>query len=487
MRTLGTVLGMLALSIPSLVLAQTISLSRVGVVPEKDHFVTATKTFTLEVAVSGVTDCSAVSFELQFSDARNVRFAGSWTAMDFPANNVVVVDNSNYVTGLGSVSVIAMLGSPPNVGGLIDPTVVQLDFIVPPDAIHNANIVFTFRNAEAVVAANGGTVVRLSGTPAIFNVHSYVDVWPGDANNDGIVDSRDGTIIALFYDEGGPGSRITGYPRKPASTIWAAQPALAWDSVRVTYADCDGSGRVDINDVLVIYANFSKTHSKTTKQPAIIQWTYPDTVDAAEPLSEDIQLVPIELHTGINAMGVAARVSWASVKEEYEVVGILRGNIFPPTKGFFARIFADQAYCDIAAGNLYPDPEVPIEGVLAYLKVRPRTENVTKPFTYSFLKLNGIRRNGAIFPLVLSSVAAQPERGNVAIQRVGNMLKVAGLSPSEHLEQLQLFTFAGYKVATLHPTGLSALPLPPFLAAGHYLCIAKTNRRIIRSILYIAK
>ncbi len=480
MRIWQCILGWWIIATP-LLLAQTITLSRVGVVPEKDHFVTATKTFTVEINVAGVNDCSAVSFELQFTDARNVRFAGSWTALDFPASNVVVVDNSNYVTGIGSVTVIAMLGTPPNAGGLIDPAVVQLDFIVPPDAIHNANIVFNFRNAEAVVAANGGTVVRLSGTPTIFNVHSYVDVWPGDANNDGIVDSRDGTIIALFYDEGGPGSRITGYPRKPASTIWAAQPALAWDSVRVTYADCDGSGRIDINDVLVIYANFSKTHSKTTPVAPTAEWQVPESDPQVE--GEDVQLVPIELHTGVMAMGVAARVSWEQVRQDYEVVGILRGNIFPPTKGFFARIFADKAYCDIAAGNLYPDPEVPIEGVLAYLKVRPKSAD-PPPFHYQFLKLNGIRRNGALFPLILSAVpAVSQEMSPLAVTYTAGECRVTGLQPGERLLNFQLFTLTGQPLLSLQPQNpIFSVPttsLPP----GVYPCIVRTNRRIERVLL----
>lgn len=475
---------LLLLLFPILLCAQTISLTRVGVPPDKDHFVTATETFTLEIALSGVTECSAVSFELQFSDARNVRFAGSWTALDFPAANIVVVDNSNYVTGLGSVTVIAMLGIPPGSGGLDDPAVVQLDFVVPPSAIHNANIVFNFRNAEAVVSQNGGTVLRLMGIPALFNVHGYVDVWPGDANNDGIVDSRDGTAIALFYGEGGIAGRIRGFPRKPASTVWAAQPALSWDSVRVTYADCNGSGTIDINDVLVVFANFSKTHSKSSRSAVTpLSWEW----QPVELIPAESQFIPIELHTNISAMGVAARISWEAVRHHYEVIGAKPGTIFPPGKGFFVKIYSDLAYCEIATGNLYPDPEVLLDGVLAYLIVKPVGEN-PPPFQFSIKEMTGIRRNGAMFPLTITAVPEEIGTGTIQFVPSPDMqsYRITGLQRGEQILRGSLWRITGEMLAEIAGEN-SRIAIPAHLSTGLYFCMIETNRRRLFAPLWIMR
>lgn len=83
---------------------------------------------------------------------------------------------------------------------------------------------------------------------------SHITIWPGDANNDGIVDERDVLPIGIFYG-------LTGSARSGGSQ-WAPDTIslLFWEDVRAAFADCNGDGVVDENDVLVIGQNWHLRH-----------------------------------------------------------------------------------------------------------------------------------------------------------------------------------------------------------------------------------
>ena len=85
-----------------------------------------------------------------------------------------------------------------------------------------------------------------------INFSAGVDVWPGDTNNDGEVNINDLVPIAEYWGE--RGSR-----RDPYDTSWVAQPAKPWEKEEATYADANGDGIVDIDDVNVIDQNWRKT------------------------------------------------------------------------------------------------------------------------------------------------------------------------------------------------------------------------------------
>lgn len=89
-------------------------------------------------------------------------------------------------------------------------------------------------------------------------------VWPGDVNNNGVVNGMD-----LLYWGTAVGS--TGPQRAEVSTEWQAQPLPAlWaqnfpDGVNYAYADCDGNGVVDDDDYDdAIEDNFGLTHGTVT-------------------------------------------------------------------------------------------------------------------------------------------------------------------------------------------------------------------------------
>lgn len=85
-------------------------------------------------------------------------------------------------------------------------------------------------------------------------------VWPGDVNNNGIVNEVDLLYLGFAFNQ-------TGSPRTATSTDWVAQEvSTAWDGnfpsgLSFAYADCNGDGIVDVADAAVIELNLTEIHT----------------------------------------------------------------------------------------------------------------------------------------------------------------------------------------------------------------------------------
>lgn len=85
-------------------------------------------------------------------------------------------------------------------------------------------------------------------------------VWPGDVNNNGVVNGVDLLYWGIAFGSSGP-------PRAQVSTNWEAVPLLSlWaqsfpDNTNYAFADCNGDGIVDADDFDdAIEDNFGLTH-----------------------------------------------------------------------------------------------------------------------------------------------------------------------------------------------------------------------------------
>jgi hypothetical protein len=83
-----------------------------------------------------------------------------------------------------------------------------------------------------------------------FTTLTVLVIYPGDANNDAVVDVRDVLPIGLHYDRAGP-------VRPGGSLEWGPQELReAWVPEEAAHADCDGNGRVQAADVTGIVENW---------------------------------------------------------------------------------------------------------------------------------------------------------------------------------------------------------------------------------------
>ncbi len=82
--------------------------------------------------------------------------------------------------------------------------------------------------------------------------------WPGDANDDGIVNLFDVLRIGQAYN-------ATGTQRPPNTTAWEAQQSENWntifsDNINYKHADTNGDGIINLDDIDIISSNYQKTH-----------------------------------------------------------------------------------------------------------------------------------------------------------------------------------------------------------------------------------
>lgn len=83
-------------------------------------------------------------------------------------------------------------------------------------------------------------------------------VWPGDADNSGLVDMDDLLSIGLGYGTSGP-------TRDAVDIFWEAHQADAWATalpagINHKYTDCNGDGMIDATDEEAVDANYSFEH-----------------------------------------------------------------------------------------------------------------------------------------------------------------------------------------------------------------------------------
>ncbi len=96
-----------------------------------------------------------------------------------------------------------------------------------------------------------------TGTLNVNN--TCADVWPGDANSDGIADNLDVLELGLHFTQ-------TGAARTPTSNNWQSYYANNWAGLitngkNLSHSDCNGSGLIDQDDTLAIFNNYGFLHA----------------------------------------------------------------------------------------------------------------------------------------------------------------------------------------------------------------------------------
>ncbi len=105
--------------------------------------------------------------------------------------------------------------------------------------------------------------VNLTGDSQDLTVSSGVDyVWPGDANNDGVVNALDYSLLLAGQNPGVLGNARAGDQQ---GVTWSAKIAPApWATstlgVNNRYLDCNGDGQISAADIIAVLQNFGLTH-----------------------------------------------------------------------------------------------------------------------------------------------------------------------------------------------------------------------------------
>jgi hypothetical protein len=106
------------------------------------------------------------------------------------------------------------------------------------------------------------------------------EVWPGDVNNDGIVNYGDrASLHGYIYEANlrspwlnGPSRYRVDLDINPLGYYaWEMQPAVPWQTQEGCYMDADGNGTVNNFDYIAVKMNWMRTHGlapKSDRQPA---------------------------------------------------------------------------------------------------------------------------------------------------------------------------------------------------------------------------
>jgi len=218
--------------------------------------------FFVDVTVSNVQNLFGVSFDLNYTNTAYVDYVAA-TRGDFMGNDVVFFPTPDDVNGKVSIGISRK--SPAggvNGSGVVariklkslatTPTGTQVSFSL-------SNVIANDPSGGAISLAPASVTVAFTG----------VVVWPGDTNNDRVVNAADVLPIGLYWNKTGP-------PRPNASCNWIGQPASPWVPEASTYADANGDGKIDQADILCIGRNWNKTHGAAalavakTKSPPIL-------------------------------------------------------------------------------------------------------------------------------------------------------------------------------------------------------------------------
>ncbi|MBD3298614.1 MAG: PKD domain-containing protein, partial [candidate division Zixibacteria bacterium] len=127
------------------------------------------------------------------------------------------------------------------------------DEFLPPDDTLSVRLraVLTDTNGNYFDGNGNGIEERSPIDDAELSIPTGPGVYPGDADNDGVVNEGDVLALGRFY-------RLSGKPRPAGPPGFTLQPATAWDIREATYADADGSGDVDSMDICTISEFFDR-------------------------------------------------------------------------------------------------------------------------------------------------------------------------------------------------------------------------------------
>ena len=209
--------------------------------------------FFVPIVIENVSNLSGVSFDLNYQTAHINYVSAQATppqgaASNLLGTNLIFLPTPSDANGRVSIGVTQRAG----IGATGSGPVAWIRFVSSGNTPDPTNITWTLSNVTASNPSGGS--ISLSPNSATTSISCGCIVWPGDANNDGVVNSADVLALGQFFGRTGPN-------RPGASTSWNGQNTTCWSAENATFADCNGNGIVGSEDVLPIGQNFGRTHS----------------------------------------------------------------------------------------------------------------------------------------------------------------------------------------------------------------------------------
>jgi hypothetical protein len=108
---------------------------------------------------------------------------------------------------------------------------------------------------EGDIGSTGTSIIDDIVVTGVSQVHSVITVYPGDTNNDGVVNADDVLPLGIWWLGSGP-------PAAWESIEFAPRSVEQWMPADATYADANGDGVVDHKDLMPVGLHFGKSAGK---------------------------------------------------------------------------------------------------------------------------------------------------------------------------------------------------------------------------------
>ena len=346
------------------------------------------------------------------------------------------------------------------------------------------------------VTGSGGGGCSNTATILVTIDNTCQDVWPGDANSDGLADNLDILELGLHYTQ-------TGTPRATISNLWQSYYAANWsgnitNGKNLNHSNCNGDGIINDDDTLAIFNNYNLTHAfktnQTTTNPQITIVPDQSTVSKGSWGTASIYLgdatTPI-----INVNGVAFTVNYDnnlidlnSVWIEYPTSFINASN---QNLKFRKRAFAN--------GKLYTATTHTVNGdvsgygkiAILHYKINPSlvTDNV---LNLSVSQVNQSNANGSITPLTAGSASLTALGSSITTNLNelinGNYISIHPnptngaliINSITELQKIEVVAITGQLLISEVPSSANHLLQLHHLVNGIYFVNLYQNNRIVK-------
>ncbi len=305
------------------IFSQEIYISRSDVDVNRSSFVTATFTFTIDVYIKDVKNANGVAFELKYNLSNYIKYS-QWKFGEYGSPQIINFDDGN---GNGRLIVALNRGEIPLSDSINQSKVISLEFVTLQNAPNSSILTFEFVNPIATaIDINGRKIVSLNSQKTDYRINGFVNVWPGDTDNNGKVDHLDFGPVSQYVGFGSATKNMRSFKRKSGSAIWGPHQVLTWDSAAVTYADCDGNGDITVSDMLIVTYNIGKdTNSyKSKKINEKIQSKYPEPNVYS---TENTKKIPIYANLKSDLIGISGIIDF-DVLDNSKIYGVELASSF---------------------------------------------------------------------------------------------------------------------------------------------------------------
>lgn len=244
---------------------------------------------------------------------------------------------------------------------------------------------FCFRVIDPVALNESWTPIHLTPENFCISVKGWLSVWPGDTDDNGMVNQVDMLPIGLSWGKHGFARDITMYPNR---TKWEAQKSRPWSNPwsnypwpydeRYAYADANGDSLINGDDVLVIGLNYNwhQKHSINKEMSSVLESAGKG--GTIEPVISDRlqdQMIDVSLQVkdveNVLGMGIDFRYPAGEIK----VVSVKSGDIWGGSPLFLYHDDNSRGIVGIGVSRTRLEGGVTGSGCVVQMRLRVENES----------------------------------------------------------------------------------------------------------------